>query len=194
MWAIQAPVCWSTALIYSSHNIQKDLQGLFCLNSALRIKQSLQCLRAACPSYLTLALSPSRSPLCPSFPGQVPITGTLHTSVLLPGMPSSRFHLYLANFHLSFGPLGVEKLKLPERSLLWPIEIVLPLFFFHGTVSFSVQFSLSVVSDSATPWIAARQASLSITISWSSLRLTSIESMMPYAYKWNICDVYILYF
>ena len=30
-----------------------------------------------------------------------------------------------------------------------------------------------------TPWIAARHASLSITISWSSLRLTSIESVMP---------------
>ena len=43
----------------------------------------------------------------------------------------------------------------------------------------SVQFSCSVVSDSATPWIAARQASLSITISRSSLRLTSIESVMP---------------
>ena len=43
----------------------------------------------------------------------------------------------------------------------------------------SVQFSHSVVSNSATPWIAARQASLSITNSWSSLRLTSIESLMP---------------
>ena len=43
----------------------------------------------------------------------------------------------------------------------------------------SVQFSRSVVSDSATPWIAARQASLSITISRSSLRLTAIESVMP---------------
>ena len=31
----------------------------------------------------------------------------------------------------------------------------------------------------ATPWIAARQASLSITNSWSSLRLTYIESVMP---------------
>ena len=30
-----------------------------------------------------------------------------------------------------------------------------------------------------TPWITARQASLSITNSWSSLRLTSIESVMP---------------
>ena len=31
----------------------------------------------------------------------------------------------------------------------------------------------------ATPWIAACQASLSITNSWSSLRLTSIKSVMP---------------
>ena len=35
------------------------------------------------------------------------------------------------------------------------------------------------MSNSATPWIAARQASLSITNSQSSLRLTSIESVMP---------------
>ena len=43
----------------------------------------------------------------------------------------------------------------------------------------SVQFSQSVVSDSATPWTAARQASLSITNSWSLLKLMSIESVMP---------------
>ena len=42
----------------------------------------------------------------------------------------------------------------------------------------SVQFSCSVMSDSATPWIEAHQASLSITNSWSSLRLTSIELVM----------------
>ena len=40
----------------------------------------------------------------------------------------------------------------------------------------SVQFS-SVAQS--TPWIAARQASLSITNSQSSLRLRSIESVMP---------------
>ena len=32
-----------------------------------------------------------------------------------------------------------------------------------------------------TPWIAARQASLSITNSRSSLKLMSIESVMPYS-------------
>ena len=41
----------------------------------------------------------------------------------------------------------------------------------------SVQFSR--VRLFATPWIAALQASLSNTISWSSLKLTSIESVMP---------------
>ena len=49
-------------------------------------------------------------------------------------------------------------------ALLWP----------HSSVQ-----SLSCVQLFATPWIAARQASLSITISQSSLRLTSIEPVMP---------------
>ena len=39
-------------------------------------------------------------------------------------------------------------------------------------------FSHSVVSDSATPWTTACQASLSFTVSWSLLRFTSIESVM----------------
>ena len=45
------------------------------------------------------------------------------------------------------------------------------------TVTVTVQ-SLSRVRLFATPWIAARQASLSITISRSSLRLMSIKSVM----------------
>ena len=42
----------------------------------------------------------------------------------------------------------------------------------------SVQFSRSIVSNSATPWTAAHQASLSITNSQCSLELMSIESVM----------------
>ena len=44
---------------------------------------------------------------------------------------------------------------------------------------FSSVQSLSHVRLFATPWIAAHQASLSITNSRSSLRLTSVESVMP---------------
>ena len=48
-----------------------------------------------------------------------------------------------------------------------------------SSVEFSSIQSPSHVRLFATPWIAARQASLSITNSLSSLKLTSIESLMP---------------
>ena len=44
---------------------------------------------------------------------------------------------------------------------------------------FSVQFNRSVMSDSATPWTALCQASLSITISQSLIKLMSIASVIP---------------
>ena len=43
----------------------------------------------------------------------------------------------------------------------------------------SFQFSHSAVSDSANPWTAAHQASLSITNSRNLLRLMSVKSVMP---------------
>ena len=49
----------------------------------------------------------------------------------------------------------------------------------NHAIRFSSVQSLSRVRLFATPWIAACQASLSITNSRSSLRLTSIESVMP---------------
>ena len=48
-----------------------------------------------------------------------------------------------------------------------------------ASVQFSSVQSLSRVRLFVTPWIAAHQASPSITNSRSSLRLTSIESVMP---------------
>ena len=56
----------------------------------------------------------------------------------------------------------------------------------------SVQFSHSVVSDSATPWITACQASLSITNSRSSLRLMSIESVMLSSHLILRCPLLLL--
>ena len=49
----------------------------------------------------------------------------------------------------------------------------------HPLYHQSVQFSRSVMSESATPWIAAHEASLSITSSLSLSKLMSIESVMP---------------
>ena len=52
----------------------------------------------------------------------------------------------------------------------------------------SVQFNHSVVSDSATPWTAACQAYLSITNSWSLLKLMSIELVMPFKHLILYCS------
>ena len=43
----------------------------------------------------------------------------------------------------------------------------------------SIQFSLQLCPTLATPWTAAHQAFLSITNSWSFLKLMSIEWVMP---------------
>ena len=55
--------------------------------------------------------------------------------------------------------------------------------YFQDQVDMEGQFSsvqlLSHVRLLATPWTAARQASLSITNFWSLLKLMSIDSMMP---------------
>ena len=56
----------------------------------------------------------------------------------------------------------------------------------------SVQFSHSVMSDYATPWTAACQASLSFTISLSLLKLVSIESLMPSNHLILCCPLLLL--
>ena len=61
----------------------------------------------------------------------------------------------------------------------WVLDIFVVSIFEYVLEHSSVQFSRSVVSDSATPWIAARQASLSITNSQSLPKLMSIKSVMP---------------
>ena len=61
--------------------------------------------------------------------------------------------------------LFIDKFRLKSKKVGKPLD--------H-----SVQL-LSCVQLFATPWIAARQASLSITNSWSSPKLMSIESVMP---------------
>ena len=55
----------------------------------------------------------------------------------------------------------------------------------------SVQ-SLSHVRLFVTPWIAVRQACLSITNSWSSLKLVSIKSVMPSSHFMLCCPFLLL--
>ena len=57
--------------------------------------------------------------------------------------------------------------------------------------SFVVVQSLSCVQLSIAPWTAARQASVSFTISQSLLKLTSIESVIP-SNQLNLCHPLLL--
>ena len=67
--------------------------------------------------------------------------------------------------------VGVKNYHLPSSSSLFQVRI-------FSSVQFSSVQSLSRIRLFATPWITARQASLSITDSRSSLRFTSIKSVM----------------
>ena len=62
---------------------------------------------------------------------------------------------------------------------MWPLFLFLMYKTWRGKVHFSPVQLLSCIRLSATPWTAACQASLSITNSWSLLKLMSIESVMP---------------
>ena len=110
--------------------------------------------------------------------------------------PSSKLSLVVSRAHF-FVVVGLRLLfpcwSLVQRSLLAPrgyspVLVCGPLCLHRNkgaaspslaSVQFSSVQSLSRVWLCATPWIAAHQASLSITNSWSSLRLMSIESVMP---------------
>ena len=73
------------------------------------------------------------------------------------------------------------KINLSMNELRFQQNTVLPYVCRRAfvTLQFSSAQSLSRVQLFATPWTAAHQASLSITNNRSSLKLTSIESVMP---------------
>ena len=86
-------------------------------------------------------------------------------------LKSCNYHEYFVTMGLYFFPRTILS------GSLYPVALILSVCSLD--LFSSVQFSRSVVSDSATPWIAARQASLSITNSWSSPQLMFIKSVMP---------------
>ena len=88
-------------------------------------------------------------------------------------------HLYFVHsqsYLLASGSL--RKIRAKMYNTLWYFIKKLKMNLKKSLFS-SIQFSHSVVSDSATAWTAARQTSLSITNSRSLPKLMSIESVMP---------------
>ena len=81
---------------------------------------------------------------------------------------------------------------LPRSKHLLISMLQSPSVVIFGSVQFSSVQSLSHVPLLATLWIAARQASLSITNSQSSLKLMSIELVMPCSYLILCCPLLLL--
>ena len=72
------------------------------------------------------------------------------------------------------------------------VLILYPATLLCSLIQFSSVQPLSRVWLFATPWIAARQASLSITNSWSSPKPMSIESVMPSNHLILCCPLLLL--
>ena len=59
------------------------------------------------------------------------------------------------------------------------IDSYIDWIFMLTSVALLLLFSCPVVSDSVTPWTAAHQASLSLTVSWNLPKFMSVTSVMP---------------
>ena len=107
---------------------------------------------------------------------------------------------------------NVSRLFITWKSLLGKLQVLRILFIWwlgRGYIMLEVQSASQSGSSSplsglvillllfsrvqlfATPWTAAHQASLSFTISWSLLKLMSIESVMPFNHL-SLCHPLLL--
>ena len=84
---------------------------------------------------------------------------------------------------------SAETTGYPLSKLVMQIQTLL---LFGHSVQFSSVQSLSCVRLFATPWTAARQASLSITNSQSPPKLMSTESVMPSNHLIHCCPLLFL--
>ena len=101
-------------------------------------------------------------------------------------------HTRLLSFTVSWSLLKLMSIEsvMPSNHLIlhipfsscfqsFPESGSFPMSWLLTSVQFSLVLFLSRVQLFVTPWTAALQASLSITNSWSLLKLMSIESVMP---------------
>ena len=111
---------------------------------------------------------------CGNLSWQTPMSAT--DSSPPPTHPQS-FNLYSPLFQRFTTNASVRREVQPSTDPLDSVQLRMSISPFLGEFS-SVQ-SLSRVRLFVTPWTAARQASLSITKSWSPPKLMSITSVMP---------------
>ena len=80
-----------------------------------------------------------------------------------------------------------------QCSAFFTVQLSHPYMTIGKTTALTIVQSLSSLQLFATPRTAARQASLSITNSWSMLKIMSIESVMPSNHLILCCPLLILH-
>ena len=108
-----------------------------------------------------------------------PIPALLFTCCVVWGLPLHLYAppcLYLQD---GYNDIGVTELLEKVKNVWKCIRSLSLITMSPSIIQFSSVQSFSRVQLFATPWTAARQASLSITNSWNLLKLTSIVSVMP---------------
>ena len=109
---------------------------------------------------------------------------------------SKKFNIfYLIIDTHDFKRFSCAKLRKININVIMLINYLLSFISFlyiNSNFQFSSFQSLSRVWLFATPWTAARQASLSITNSWSLPKLMSIESVMPSSHFILCCPLHLL--
>ena len=120
-------------------------------------------------------------------------------AIIIPPLENFLFNLFKLKMHRknkTFDSLSAgSRVRYYMRGVSIPILISTVtswLTLFVDNLQFSSVQSLSHVWLFATTWTAARQASLSITNSWSLLKLMSIESVMPSNHLILCCPLLLL--
>ena len=85
-----------------------------------------------------------------------------------------------------------EEINMTKLKIIRKLSLTLLPNSYLKSVQFSSIQSLSHVRLFATPWMVAHRASLSITNSWSLLKLMSIESVMPSSHLILCCPLLLL--
>ena len=92
---------------------------------------------------------------------------------------SSIIHMHAHSWKFHTTEVRTSEMVITVKTFCPCFTLIYCYILLSSTPQFSSVQSLSHIWLFATPWIAARQSSLSITNSWSLLKLMPIESVMP---------------
>ena len=164
-WALKIPLIlpW----MYASHRKSQCLPT--CSNSFNPFLSSALIAFLFRPSWPLSIISTSEGTPCAHMPHYKSLTAFRGTKVT---QEVKTMRNYQSGYPEQLKSVNLEGLK--SQSMVAESVVARPMFS-------SVQFSSVAQScpTLTTPWTAARQASLSIANSWSSLKLVSTESVMP---------------